>query len=103
MLIHFPIEHHQNGRYHGVHNPSAQGGIKSISQKSWILLILSGLATGASWLCLKRKKEKDSMKLVDITSENREDVIFWTTNKTITVRAAESLMKGRSKAVFRRQ
>ena len=30
---------------------NAQGGIKSISQRSWIFLILSGLATGASWLC----------------------------------------------------
>ena len=30
---------------------NAQGGISSISQKSWIFLILSGLATGASWLC----------------------------------------------------
>ena len=29
----------------------AQGGIGSISQKSWLFLILSGLATGASWLC----------------------------------------------------
>ncbi len=29
----------------------AQGGIVSISRKSWIFLILSGLATGASWLC----------------------------------------------------
>ena len=29
----------------------AQGGIASISRKSWIFLILSGLATGASWLC----------------------------------------------------
>ena len=28
-----------------------QGGITSISRKSWIFLILSGLATGASWLC----------------------------------------------------
>ena len=27
------------------------GGIKSISPKSWIFLILSGLATGVSWLC----------------------------------------------------
>ena len=27
------------------------GGIKDISVKSWIFLILSGLATGASWLC----------------------------------------------------
>ena len=30
---------------------NAQGGIADISQKSWLFLILSGLATGASWLC----------------------------------------------------
>ena len=30
---------------------NTQGGIRSISQKSWIFLILSGLATGLSWLC----------------------------------------------------
>ena len=30
---------------------NAQGGIADISKKSWIFLILSGLATGASWLC----------------------------------------------------
>ena len=29
----------------------AQSGISEISKKSWIFLILSGLATGASWLC----------------------------------------------------
>ncbi len=29
----------------------AQGGIGEISKKSWTFLILSGLATGASWLC----------------------------------------------------
>lgn len=29
----------------------AQGGISAISRKSWVFLILSGLATGASWLC----------------------------------------------------
>jgi transporter family protein len=29
----------------------AQQGIGSISRKSWLFLILSGLATGASWLC----------------------------------------------------
>ena len=28
-----------------------QNGISEISRKSWIFLILSGLATGASWLC----------------------------------------------------
>ena len=29
----------------------AQNGISSIAPKSWLFLILSGLATGASWLC----------------------------------------------------
>lgn len=29
----------------------AQSGMSEISKKSWIFLILSGLATGASWLC----------------------------------------------------
>lgn len=32
----------------------AQSGISQISRKSWIFLILSGLATGASWLCYYR-------------------------------------------------
>ena len=32
----------------------AQHGISSISTKSWIFLVLSGLATGASWLCYYR-------------------------------------------------
>lgn len=30
---------------------NTQNGITEISRKSWIFLILSGLATGASWLC----------------------------------------------------
>ena len=30
---------------------NAQGGLGDISRKSWLFLILSGLATGASWLC----------------------------------------------------
>ena len=29
----------------------AQSGLPEISKKSWLFLILSGLATGASWLC----------------------------------------------------
>ena len=32
----------------------AQGGIGDISRKNWLFLILSGLATGASWLCYFR-------------------------------------------------
>ncbi len=31
-----------------------QGQIADISRKSWIFIILSGLATGASWLCYYR-------------------------------------------------
>ena len=30
---------------------NAQGGVSAITPKSWAFLILSGLATGASWLC----------------------------------------------------
>lgn len=30
---------------------NAQGGLTSISRKSWLFLVLSGLATGGSWLC----------------------------------------------------
>jgi len=30
---------------------NAQTGLPEIGKKSWIFLILSGLATGASWLC----------------------------------------------------
>ena len=33
---------------------NAQSGISLISRKSWLFLILSGLATGASWLCYYR-------------------------------------------------
>lgn len=33
---------------------NTQSGIAEISRKSWIFLILSGLATGASWLCYYR-------------------------------------------------
>ena len=30
---------------------NAQSGLGEISRKSWIFLVLSGLATGAAWLC----------------------------------------------------
>lgn len=32
----------------------SQGGVGEISKMSWLFLILSGLATGASWLCYYR-------------------------------------------------
>lgn len=33
---------------------NAQSGLHEISRKSWIFLTLSGIATGASWLCYYR-------------------------------------------------
>ena len=42
-------------------------GIKTISQKSWIFLVLSGLATGASWLCYyKALQIGDASKVVPV-------------------------------------
>lgn len=42
-------------------------GITEISKKSWIFLILSGLATGASWLCYYRALQMgDASKVVPI-------------------------------------
>lgn len=44
-----------------------QSGIGAISKKSWIFLILSGLATGASWLCYYRALQMGSAsKIVPI-------------------------------------
>ena len=44
-----------------------QGGIFEISRKSWIFLILSGLATGASWLCyFKALQMGEASKVVPI-------------------------------------
>ena len=37
-----------------VFRTNTQGGISGIGRKSWLFLILSGLATGASWLCYYR-------------------------------------------------
>ena len=46
---------------------NAQGGISEISKRSWIFLILSGLATGASWLCYyKALQLGDVSKVVPI-------------------------------------
>ncbi len=44
-----------------------QNGITEISRKSWLFLILSGLATGASWLCYyKALQMGDVSKVVPI-------------------------------------
>ena len=46
---------------------NTQGGIVDISKKSWIFLILSGLATGISWLCYyKALQIGDVSKVVPI-------------------------------------
>lgn len=46
---------------------NAQGGLSQISRKSWLFLILSGIATGASWLCYyKALQIGDASKVVPI-------------------------------------
>ena len=46
---------------------NAQGGITEISKRSWLFLILSGLATGASWLCYyKALQMGEASKVVPI-------------------------------------
>ena len=46
---------------------NAQSGIGDISRRSWIFLVLSGLATGASWLCYyKALQIGDASKVVPI-------------------------------------
>lgn len=46
---------------------NAQGGIADIGKRSWLFLILSGLATGASWLCYyKALQHGEASKVVPI-------------------------------------
>jgi len=46
---------------------NTQSGVVAISKKSWIFLILSGLATGASWLCYyKALQIGDASKVVPV-------------------------------------
>ena len=46
---------------------NVQGGVTEISRRSWIFLILSGLATGASWLCYYRALQTgEASKVVPI-------------------------------------
>ncbi len=46
---------------------NTQNGIAGISRKSWMFLILSGLATGASWLCYYRALQMgEASKVVPI-------------------------------------
>lgn len=43
---------------------NTQGGLSAISKKSWIFLILSGLATGISWLCYYKALQMGSASKV---------------------------------------
>lgn len=43
---------------------NAQTGIGAISRKSWIFLILSGIATGLSWLCYYRALKDGTVSVV---------------------------------------
>jgi len=53
---------------------NTQSGIADISKRSWIFLILSGIATGASWLCYyKALQLGDASKVVPI---DKLSVIF---------------------------
>lgn len=46
---------------------NTQSGIAQITRKSWIFLILSGISTGASWLCYyKALQMGDASKVVPI-------------------------------------
>ena len=46
---------------------NAQNGIAEISKRSWLFLVLSGLATGVSWLCYyKALQLGDASKVVPI-------------------------------------
>ena len=46
---------------------NTQGGVTEISKRSWIFLTLSGLATGASWLCyFKALQMGEASKVVPV-------------------------------------
>lgn len=70
---------------------NAQGGISSISQKSWIFLVLSGLATGASWLCYyKALQIGEASKVVPIDKLSIIFTIvlaFWVLHEPVTMKA----------------
>ena len=42
----------------------SQGGISEIGRKSWLFLVLSGLATGVSWLCYYKAIQLGSVSKV---------------------------------------
>ena len=70
----------------------AQSGLSGIGKKSWLFLILSGLATGASWLCYYRALQTgEASKVVPIDKLSVVITLvlaFVLLHETFTVRSA---------------
>lgn len=71
---------------------NAQSGITQINRKSWIFLILSGLATGASWLCYYKALQVGNVSKV-VPIDKMSTVItlilaFIFLNENLTVKSA---------------
>lgn len=70
----------------------AQSGLSGIGKKSWLFLILSGLATGASWLCYYRALQiGEASKVVPIDKLSVVITLvlaFVLLHETFTVRSA---------------
>ena len=69
----------------------AQGGLAAISRRSWLVLVLSGLATGGSWLCYYRALQLgQASKVVPIDKLSVVITLmlaFWLLHETPTPRA----------------
>ena len=51
-----------------------QNGLSEISRKSWIFLILSGIATGASWLCYYKALQMGSA--TEVAAVDKLSIVF---------------------------
>ena len=51
-----------------------QSGLAQISKKSWVFLILSGIATGASWLCYYRALQLG--KATEVAALGKLSIVF---------------------------
>ena len=51
-----------------------QSGLAQISKKSWVFLILSGIATGASWLCYYRALQLG--KATEVAAVDKMSIVF---------------------------
>ena len=51
-----------------------QSGLAQISKKSWVFLIISGLATGASWLCYYRALQLG--KATEVAAVDKLSIVF---------------------------